>query len=185
MRAGAEGFTLIELMVTIAVAAVVLSIVVPSFGSMIDRSRLRNAAEQLRSDLAVARSEALRRGRPVVVSFTRSGDGATWCYGMTLNNSCDCTATTGTTACFLDGDASAPVLRTVSSAQYRGISLAATPFASGNLSFNNVRQTVAAGGASFVGANSLTLRVVASGQGRMRLCTPSGAEGLTAYEACT
>lgn len=65
--ARARGFTLIELMVTIAVLAIVTAIAYPSFTSLMNSSRLTGAANDLVGDLQTARSEAIRRNARVTV----------------------------------------------------------------------------------------------------------------------
>lgn len=57
-----HGFTVIELMVVVAIAAVVLGLALPSFDSMVKRWRTRTAAENLVSAIYLARSEAARFG---------------------------------------------------------------------------------------------------------------------------
>lgn len=61
------GFTLVELMVTLAVAAVVLTIAVPSFWSIVQNNRASTQANELITALNLARSEAVKRGIPVSV----------------------------------------------------------------------------------------------------------------------
>lgn len=61
------GFTLIELMVTIAVLAVVVTLAAPSFASVINGNRLTGASNELAALLQLGRMEALRRNQPVVV----------------------------------------------------------------------------------------------------------------------
>ncbi len=56
-----KGFTLVELMVTIAVAATLLVIAVPSFRSIINSNRLTTAANTVVNALNVARMEAIKR----------------------------------------------------------------------------------------------------------------------------
>lgn len=58
-----RGFTLIELMVTIAVAALVLTIAVPSFESAINNGRLSSAANEMIGALQSARAEAIRHNK--------------------------------------------------------------------------------------------------------------------------
>lgn len=55
-----DGFTLIELMVTIVVAAVLLAIAVPSFNQMIQNSRLATAVNAVIGDVNVARMNAIK-----------------------------------------------------------------------------------------------------------------------------
>ncbi len=62
-----KGFTLVELMVTIAIAAIVLGVAIPSFSSTIDSNRLTTHANELVTALNLARSEAIKRGVQVTV----------------------------------------------------------------------------------------------------------------------
>lgn len=75
MRAhGSRGFTLIELMVTISIVAILLGLVTPSFTSLLNTNRLATQANDILGALTVARSEAIRLDRRVVLC--RSDDGA-------------------------------------------------------------------------------------------------------------
>lgn len=58
----ARGFTLIETMVVTAIVAVLAALAAPSFGTTIDRWRVRQAVENMTSTLFYARSEAIKRG---------------------------------------------------------------------------------------------------------------------------
>lgn len=62
-----NGFTLIELMIVIAVAAVLLSVAVPSFQETVRNNRLAANVNEVISALNMARSEAIKRGAPVTV----------------------------------------------------------------------------------------------------------------------
>lgn len=68
-----EGFTLIEAMVTISVAAILMAIAVPSFNNATLTSRLRASASDLASSAHLARSEAIKRN--AVVTMCMSADG--------------------------------------------------------------------------------------------------------------
>ena len=71
----ARGFTLLELMVTISVAAMVLAIGVPSFVDLVRNNRAATNVNELLTAFAIARSESIKRGSNV--SVCRSSDGAT------------------------------------------------------------------------------------------------------------
>lgn len=71
----AHGFTLLELMVTVAVAGVIFTLGVPSFVDMVRNNRAATNVNELLTAFSIARSEAIRRGWNVTVC--RSSDGAT------------------------------------------------------------------------------------------------------------
>lgn len=64
---GMRGFTLIELMVTLTVMAIVLSLAAPSFASLLASNRISTQTNELIGALNLARSEAVRRGQPVTL----------------------------------------------------------------------------------------------------------------------
>jgi type IV fimbrial biogenesis protein FimT len=73
-----RGFSLIELLTTLAVVGVVLLLAVPSFSGLLANTRLEGAAQTLVSHMAFARAEAVSRG--MRVSMCSSSDGRT-CSG--------------------------------------------------------------------------------------------------------
>ena len=86
-----RGFTLFELMVTVAVAGVILTFGVPNFASFLANSRAVNDTNDLVTSLNLGRSEAIRRGSTVLVCS--STDGATcsastdWSTGWIIRSS--------------------------------------------------------------------------------------------------
>ncbi len=74
MRTQYVGFTLIELMVTIAVAAIVLTLGVPSFERLIERNQLTANINELVASLNYARSEAVRRNQRISICHSSDGN---------------------------------------------------------------------------------------------------------------
>jgi type IV fimbrial biogenesis protein FimT len=66
----ARGFTLVELMVAVAVAAIGLRMASRPFATFLSRSRTSKAAAVVAGDLDLARSIAVRQRQPVRVTFT-------------------------------------------------------------------------------------------------------------------
>ncbi|MCL7745064.1 GspH/FimT family pseudopilin [Guyparkeria hydrothermalis] len=81
-RSRHHGFSLIELMVTIVVAAVLLAIAIPGFGNLILSNRLTTVTNEWVTAVNVARSEAIKRNAAVAVC------GATGDDGTALTNGC-------------------------------------------------------------------------------------------------
>lgn len=86
-----SGYTLIELMMTIAILALVASFAGPSVNDYIDKRKIINAAEAVYSQLQFARSQAISRSEDVHVNFGYSDatDAATWLMGVSTNETCE------------------------------------------------------------------------------------------------
>ncbi|MEN8166318.1 MAG: GspH/FimT family protein [Pseudomonadota bacterium] len=80
-----SGFTLIELMITLAVMTIVLTMGVPSFLQMMRNNHTVTQANQLVTSLNLARSEAVKRGMRVTVMKT----GAEWENGWRIFSDLD------------------------------------------------------------------------------------------------
>jgi type IV fimbrial biogenesis protein FimT len=71
----ALGFTMIEMLMTIAIATILLSLAIPSFRYVTNSNRIASELNGLLGDLQLARAEAIKEGRTVTVC--QSSDGAT------------------------------------------------------------------------------------------------------------
>lgn len=94
-RQNIHGFTLIELMVAVAVLAVIVMLAAPSFQGLLQSQRMRSAAYDLVADLTLARSEALKRGQianPITLTAATGG----WSAGWKLTSGTEVISTRGT-----------------------------------------------------------------------------------------
>ncbi len=67
------GFTLVELMVTIAVLAILLAIAIPSFNGLLSAGRLTSTSNELVAALQMARAESIRRNKRAIVCGSSDG----------------------------------------------------------------------------------------------------------------
>lgn len=74
MRRSQMGFTLIELITTMAIAGILLGVGIPSFLTAVQNNRLSADYREFASALHFARSEAIKRGQNVWVCARRSDD---------------------------------------------------------------------------------------------------------------
>jgi type IV fimbrial biogenesis protein FimT len=79
------GFTLVELMVTLAVVGVLAAVAAPAMTALISGNRLSGASGEMAASLQLARSEAIRRNARVSIcasedgsSCSASADWSTW-----------------------------------------------------------------------------------------------------------
>jgi len=74
---GQTGFTLLELMITMAIAAILLTVAVPSFQTTIGNNRLATQTNTLVTDINIARSEAVKRGTGILLCSSANPNAAT------------------------------------------------------------------------------------------------------------
>jgi type IV fimbrial biogenesis protein FimT len=126
-----SGFTLVELMVTIAVATVLLIIATPSFTDFIDKARLRGVTGNAVDFINAARAQSVKQGRDVNVAF--GGTVTAWCIGANVAaeptsqgdaipavSACDCSGAPA--SCLVAGAQS-----TLDSSSINGVAINAIP----------------------------------------------------------
>jgi len=171
----ARGWTLVEALVVTAVLGVLAALALPAWQQLVDHTRLRGATEAQVATLRLTMSESIKRGRPVSVSYREALPGTDWCFGLSVDTGCDCRVAG---QCLIDG-----VERVSWGRDHPGISIA-VGLSGKRFSFQPRRGTVTAGHVQFTAAQGKSLRVVVSGLGRIRTCSPAGAARLSGYPVC-
>ena len=172
-----RGFTLIELVVTLIVLAIIMAIAAPSVADLRDRQALRGTADSLMTAVGLARQEAIKRNALVRVDFQPLGNGV--CVGAAVvadvdATGCDCSAA----ACAL---AAFPVSPTDVS-DLRNIRLSVDPAFGDDGGFVIDPRTGILANLSDTGSLTLesvrgyALRIDVGATGRVSSCVPSGAE---------
>lgn len=161
-----HGLTLIELMVALAIVALLMTLAVPSFGAMLARQRLKAAAEQLAADLAEARLLAAQRAQPLHLNLQ---PGAQWCWSLSSASGCDCRV------------AQSCQLKTVRAGDHPGVQL----IDGSELRIDARAIGVlppASGAALLLGQQGSSLRVALTPLGRAKVCAPGAA--VPGYPGC-
>jgi prepilin-type N-terminal cleavage/methylation domain-containing protein len=181
------GFTLIELMVTLTVLAIVMVAAVPSFVDFFDKYRLRGAVDDVVSVISNARAASVKADRDVNIAF--GGTTTAWCVGAnaavepTSGNpaagatACDCT---DTSKCLVDGQRFA-----VDVGRHVGIavnSVATTFDYSSKLGLINPLGNAAATFTSPRGKYDMQVNINALGQANV--CTPLGKPAIAGVPSC-
>ncbi len=92
VRRGDSGFSMVELMVTIAIVAILAAIAFPSFEGSLRSNRIATASNELNGGLSLARSEALRNPDGAIICASTNGTecggdwAAGWIVGADLND---------------------------------------------------------------------------------------------------
>jgi type IV fimbrial biogenesis protein FimT len=156
-----SGFTLLEMMVALAIVALLLTLTLPSFGSILSRYRLKSAAEQLSTDLGELRFLSAQRGVPLHLHVHA---GVPWCYALATTSGCDCRI------------AQSCQLKTVNGQDHPGVSLV-----EGHPLLVDGR-SASPGGVLFQSSDGARLRVSMTPLGRARVCAPG--EAISGVPAC-
>lgn len=161
-----------ETLVSIAVISTLITLIAPSFSETIQNDRLRKATDAFITQIKWSQNHSAQTGTDLQLSFRVNGPA--WCFGVTDAQTCDCTVAQ---SCTVAGQE-----QVTSSATYPGVLLAppAQPFA-----FTALKKTVTGGEVSFINDEGKQLKVVVSGLGRVRHCSPDGAAHLTSAPSCS
>lgn len=185
-----NGFTLVEMMIAVAILAILLGLAAPGFQTLIQNTSIRATAESIQAGLQLARAEALRRNARVSFWLVTGIDAA--CVRSAAGTSWVVSVDDPAGAC----QAGASVIVAPRIVQTRlgsdgssGVSLAATtgaaaPVASSCITFNGLGtvESVCPGGSAPIGRISIVsasspdttrdLQIRVAAGGSIRMCDP-------------
>jgi type IV fimbrial biogenesis protein FimT len=182
-----RGFTLVELMIVLAIVAIGVSLAVPSFTDTLQRRETTAQAEELVAFVSYAKSESVKFNEMVSVHLTYT-DRDNWCIGANEGSApCDCTETDAGAANFCPLNDVANIIR--SSDQTKSSMAAAST--DRTLVFDPIRGTMITAdlgtnhGLTLESDNShWSLQVDIGPTGRVRICNPDDTKAVPGYQPC-
>jgi type IV fimbrial biogenesis protein FimT len=176
-----HGFTLFDLMITLAILSIILAFGIPSMRSAAEKRNTTAVAEDIYSQIQLARSEAIARSQLVFMNLAAGNE---WAIGVSSDENCD--PSDNVPACTLpDTDNNNPITHLVSFGDHDPVSLATT---TNQITFEPQRGT----------ATSATINITSSGTtgyvmtvnvgllGQVSLCSSDAdpSKYVTGYRAC-
>lgn len=180
----ARGVTFVELLVTIAVIAIVAAIATPALTGFAERQRLRSATEHVLAAVNTARAEAQRQSRTLYLGV-QAGNAGNWAVGFGDTAACGTTAVNAT-QCVVPtvlGTTTQNIPYVWSGAgEHSTVNLATTTTSA---AINPVRGVVnPAVQITLTSPSGLQTQVQLSTLGRATACTPAGASHVAGLQTC-
>ncbi len=173
-RQAEPGFTLIELMVTLVLLAVLLTLSAPSFIAYQRNAELTSAANSFIAALSAARSEAMKRQ---VRAFVIPLSGTNWATGWQVFVDTDSSVTAASVA-----PGTGDIVIAQQAALQNGVAVTASSFPvagtaayamfNGNGSMTLLDKTFQSGSLELTNGTE-SRRIIANPEGRLRVCKPS------------
>lgn len=175
-RSTVQGFSLIELMLAIAILAILTTLSFPSYKAWIQNTRIKTTAASILNGLQIARSEAVRRNAPVQFVLGANSDWTVGCVTVVADPvppavtppGCPATIQSRSTS---DGSTTAIIVTpspaantTVVFTNLGGLAAAPAPF---------VKVDVSVSCTVLPAAEAKQLRITLGGGGNARMCDPN------------
>ena len=175
-----HGVTIVELMVTLAIMAVLLAVALPSMRDFVARKRMEGVAQELITDLRLLKSQQMMKGKMAVIRFGTTSEQT--CYAMYFKGTgrvldCDCTRTAGA-ECGADGLAGRPeLIRLVSVPRSSGVTLTADRLDISLAGIDGMPVGNATLQATVESSRTGSIRVMTNAVGLPSICSLSGVYG--------
>ena len=180
-----NGFTLIELVVTVAVLGVLAAVALPNMRDYLDKQRLVSQVRALTSLVQLARSEAIKHSAAGAansksIAMTVSGTATPWYAGLANG-----TAACSTAATCVINDGGTNVTQWLTATECPGC-LMPSPSTQTVMVFD-LRGLVSGGDDRTITLQSplgKRLSLTVGKLGRISICTPSGSTSVSGYPTC-
>lgn len=180
------GFTIVELMVSLTLLAIVTALALPSYTDMIEKRRLSHDTESLLSFIQLAQSEAIKRNEDITVSYLRTSD-REWCLGAISGSAaCDCMETNAGSADYCQVQA---LPWRMHSQSVGNTSVLKSALGDGAFTFEPVRGLLRNQGDSLAldlrsESEDFRMQLTVRNTGLTMACAPDAAHRIPAYQLC-
>jgi type IV fimbrial biogenesis protein FimT len=183
-RVRTAGFTIIELLTAVAIAAILVAIAAPSFAEFLAKRRVEGVMSELITDFQYTRSEAVRRNETVRMTF---GAGCYVIHAVSVSaNTTDCSLS-GSDIKTVQIDSSRLLLKPEGSLTYVEFEPVRGTVAKDPPSAGSARVDVCVPNAARTdcgsSATAWRLRAVVSPPGRVEACSPTGSGHVSGYSS--
>ena len=182
----AKGFTVIELMIVVAVVAIITSIALPSYRTIIEKRQVTGGAEKLGAFLSAVQMESVKRSENITVSYDMT-DADTWCIGIVSGTAaCDCTDSDPATAtCKIDDQ-----VRIINDSDMMYAGIMDSMDGDGSFTYDPARglmvdHTDAMELELVSDNNAYALNVQVTATGRVKTCSNDTAHKVPGYDVCS
>ena len=179
----AKGFTVIELLIGVAVIAIITSLALPSYRTIIEKRQVTSGAEKLGAFLSSVQMEAVKRSENITVSYNPTA----WCIGIITGlTACDCTDTSAATAdCKIDDQ-----VRIINDSDMMYSGIMSGMDGDGSFVYDPARGLMVdhsdAMELELVSENnSYALNVQLTATGRVKICSDNASQKVPGYEVCS
>lgn len=170
------GLTLIELLVAVAVLAVIGFTAVPAIKSMREKQRIVSAVEAVHAQFVRAKSESYKRSQAIEVGVNSGA--SPWYVGISDQDGCE-TSSSNCTLRYIDAtDGTIQLDTAIFGSDYPDVALSAT---TDTFSFDPVRKTATNGSVTFE-TDSYKVLIKTSVVGRLRICSDADDKPLGRYK---
>ena len=171
-----KGFTLLELLITITVLALIMTFGIPNLTGFFEKQRVTGAAQAFLSDIQYARAESIKQNTDVIIQVNE----AQWCYGLDdtpVASPCGC-AGASAASCTINGNQYA-----VTSDRFPDVVMTENISTTDNIiTFDPARGTLSPAATVNFSSGSSAVSVIWSTVGRARICATSGSSW--GYDEC-
>ena len=151
---------MVEVMIVVIVLVIISILAIPSFSGLLQKYRLKGAAETVYMEIVSLRSLAIKKNSTAYLSFNETDP---WCYGVNMAAACDCAIANN---CMVDG-----IEKVADVSGFPSVTMTTT-FSDDDISFSaRTGLPSTAGEVELTNEKGKLIKILVSGLGNIRMCS--------------